>query len=70
MTSSVPTLLCVANYPSNTGYAWDYIEGLFGGLSDRLASRGVRTLVAYPEMPARSQRPLRSCGVRGYASST
>ncbi len=56
MASSVPTLLCVANYPSNMGYAWDYIEGLFGGLGDRLASRGVRTLVSYPQMatPPRS----------------
>jgi glycosyltransferase involved in cell wall biosynthesis len=51
-----PTLLCVANYPSNTGYAWDYIEGLFGGLGDRLAQRGVRTLAAYPAIsePPRS----------------
>jgi glycosyltransferase involved in cell wall biosynthesis len=51
-----PTLLCVANYPSNTGYAWDYIEGLYAGLGDRLAERGVRTLVAYPAIaePPRS----------------
>jgi glycosyltransferase involved in cell wall biosynthesis len=47
-----PTLLCVGNYPSNTGYAWDYIEGLYAGLADRLADRGWRTLVAYPAISA------------------
>jgi glycosyltransferase involved in cell wall biosynthesis len=50
MPSQPPTLLCVANFPSNTGYAWDYIEGLYVGLSDRFAARGIRTMVAYPEI--------------------
>jgi len=45
-----PTILCVANFPSNTGYAWDFIEGLFAGVATRLARRGVRTFVAYPEI--------------------
>jgi glycosyltransferase involved in cell wall biosynthesis len=44
-----PTLLCVANFPTNTGYAWDFIESLYARVADRLAPRGVRTLVAYPE---------------------
>ena len=26
---SAPGLLCVANFPSNTGYAWNFIEGLY-----------------------------------------
>jgi glycosyltransferase involved in cell wall biosynthesis len=45
-----PTLLCVCNYPTNTGYAWDFIEGLYAELARRLAPLGVRTLVAYPKI--------------------
>ena len=44
------TILCVANFPANTGYAWDFIEGLFAGLATRFAPAGVRTFVAYPEI--------------------
>jgi glycosyltransferase involved in cell wall biosynthesis len=44
------TLLCVSNFPSNTGYAWDFIEGLYARISDALAAQGVRTLVAYPNL--------------------
>ena len=49
--------MCVANFPANTGFAWNYIEGVFARLADRLAQRGVRTLVAYPSIPA-PPRPL------------
>jgi glycosyltransferase involved in cell wall biosynthesis len=52
------SLLCVANFPSDTGYAWEFIEGLFAGVADRLAPRGVRTWVAYPALP-RPPRALR-----------
>ena len=45
-----PALLFAVNYPANTGYAWDNIERSFGRVADRLAERGVRTLVAYPEI--------------------
>jgi glycosyltransferase involved in cell wall biosynthesis len=48
--SSHRHLLCVANFPSNTGFAWDFIEGLYDGLSRRLEPRGVRTWVAYPRV--------------------
>src|SRR5690606_38111854 len=44
-------LLCVANFPSNTGYAWTFIEGLFAGVADALAPHGVRSWVAYPSIP-------------------
>jgi glycosyltransferase involved in cell wall biosynthesis len=44
------TLLCVANFPANTGYAWDYIERVYARIADHLATHGVRTLVAYPKM--------------------
>jgi glycosyltransferase involved in cell wall biosynthesis len=47
---SAPGLLCVANFPANTGYAWDFIEGIYRGLAEELAQRGVRTWVAYPSM--------------------
>lgn len=45
-------LLCVANFPANTGFAWTFIEGLFAGLAGRLSHAGVSTWVAYPEVPA------------------
>ena len=48
--STPDTLLCVCNYPSNTGYAWDFIEGLYAEIARRLATRGIRTLVAYPKI--------------------
>ena len=44
------SLLCVANFPANTGYAWDFIEGLYAGVADRLAVAGMRTWVAYPAL--------------------
>src|ERR1700761_6587141 len=50
MPHAPPTLLCVVNYPANTGYAWDFIEGLYAATADRLAAHGVRTLVAYPSI--------------------
>jgi glycosyltransferase involved in cell wall biosynthesis len=51
-------ILCVANFPANTGYAWDFIEGLYAGIAARLAPRGIRTLVAYPKIPAPPQSLL------------
>lgn len=52
------TLLCVTNYGAEHGYAWDFIEGLYARIADRLAPRGIRTLVAYPEL-TRAPRSLR-----------
>jgi len=49
------TILFVANFPANTGYAWDFVERLYGGVATRLAPRGVRTLVAYPEIASPPQ---------------
>lgn len=43
-------LLCVANFPTNAGYAWQFIEGLYAAIADDLATRGVRTWVAYPRI--------------------
>lgn len=51
-TAAAPGLLCVANFPANTGYAWDFIEGLYAGVSERLRPAGVQTFVAYPSVPA------------------
>lgn len=50
MSEAPPTLLCVSNFPANTGYAWNFIERLYARVADRLAPRGVRTLVAYPKL--------------------
>ena len=51
-TSRGPALLCVSNYPANTGYAWDFIESWYARMADQLAVEGVRTLVAYPRIEA------------------
>lgn len=60
-TAAAPGLLCVCNFPANTGYAWDFIESLYAGLSVRLEEGGVRTFVAYPKM-AEPPRSLRGSG--------
>lgn len=57
------TLLCVANYPSNTGYAWDFIEGLYAGLASRLALEGIQTFVGYPRIDE-APRTLRNSSAR------
>ena len=50
----------MCNYPSNTGYAWDFIEGLYAEIARRLAARGIRTLVAYPKI-VDAPRTLADC---------
>jgi glycosyltransferase involved in cell wall biosynthesis len=50
MSANRPTLICSTNFPAGAGYAWDFIESLYAGVSDRLADRGIRTFVAYPEL--------------------
>src|SRR5262249_54324201 len=42
------SLLCVANFPASTGYAWTFIGRMFAEVANTLAREGVRTLVAYP----------------------
>src|SRR5690606_27757302 len=37
-------------YPSNTGYAWDFIESLYARVAAQLAPLGVTTYVAYPRI--------------------
>lgn len=44
-------------YPTNTGFAWNYIEGLYAGVADRLDMRGVETFVAYKAI-VEPPRPL------------
>lgn len=45
------TLLCVANFKANTGYAWDFIESLYARIADHIAGHGIQTVVAYPNIP-------------------
>lgn len=45
-----PTLLCTVTFPANTGFAWDFIERLYARMADRLQHKGIRTIVAYPEI--------------------
>jgi glycosyltransferase involved in cell wall biosynthesis len=52
MGNKPPTLLCVSNMMSTRGYAWYFIGRLYAQVADRLAPHGIRTLVAYPSIPA------------------
>ncbi len=51
-------LLCVVPYPANTGFAWNYIEGLYAGVANQLAQDEVVTYVSFLsiEQPPRSLR--------------
>ena len=49
------SLLCVANFPSSTGYAWTFIGRLFAEVANALAREGIRTLVAYPVLDTRPE---------------
>ena len=51
----VDSLLCVANFPASTGYAWTFIGRMFAGVADVLARDGIRTLVAYPVLDGRPE---------------
>lgn len=46
------SLLCVALFPANTGYAWNFIESLYAGVADALISYGIATWVSYPAISA------------------
>lgn len=50
MSNVPPTLLCIANFPGGTGYAWDFFESLYAAVADELAASGVRTVVAFPKL--------------------
>ena len=43
-------LLCVANFEANTGFAWDFIEGLYAAVARQGQALGWRTFVAYPSI--------------------
>lgn len=49
------SLLCVANFPASTGYAWTFIGRMFAEVANALAGDGIRTLVAYPLLDARPE---------------
>ena len=66
MPESMATLLCVVNYPANTGFAWDFIEGLYGRIADHLATHGIPTFVAYPSIP-KPPRTLEGSAARAIA---
>lgn len=56
MSPEGPGLLCVVNFPANTGFAWDFIEGLYAAAAREGQALGWRTFVAYPriDQPPRS----------------
>ncbi len=45
-----PGLLCVVNFPANTGFAWNFIEGLYAAVAREGRTLGWRTFVAYPRI--------------------
>lgn len=61
---SLGSLLCVGAFPSNVGFAWDFIESLYAGVADRLAQDSVATWVAYPALPS-PPRSLEGSAARG-----
>jgi len=48
--STPGNLLCVANFRTNAGYAWLFIESLYAAIADDVATYGVRTWVAYAKV--------------------
>lgn len=40
----------MVGFPSNTGFAWDFLEGLYARMAGTLVEEGVRTFIAYPEI--------------------
>jgi glycosyltransferase involved in cell wall biosynthesis len=56
-------LLCVANFPANTGYAWDFIEGLYAEIANHFQEKAVETFVAYPAI-LDAPRTLRSSAAK------
>jgi len=51
----VDSLLCVANFPASTGYAWTFIGRMFAEVANALSRDGIRTVVAYPLLDARPE---------------
>ena len=49
------SLLCVANFPASTGYAWTFIGRMFAEVANALSRDGIRTVVAYPLLDARPE---------------
>ncbi len=49
------SLLCVANFPASTGYAWTFIGRMFAEVANALAPAGIRTRVAYPVLDTRPE---------------
>ena len=49
------SLLCVANFPASTGYAWTFIGRMFAEVANVLAREGIRTLVTYPVLDTRPE---------------
>src|SRR5712691_12501981 len=48
---------------SRIGYAWDFIEGLYGRLADHLATHSITTYVAYPTISAPPRALIGSAAV-------
>jgi glycosyltransferase involved in cell wall biosynthesis len=63
------TLLCVANFKANTGYAWDFIESLYARIADHIAGHGIQTVVAYPNIPE-PPRTLQGSAARAVSLGT
>lgn len=40
----------MVGFPANTGFAWDFLEGLYARMAETLQDDGIRTFVAYPEI--------------------
>jgi len=63
-TPADPTVLFVANFGTNTGYAWDTIERVFAGVAQQLEHRGLNAAVAYADFDGGAPRSLEGTSVR------
>jgi glycosyltransferase involved in cell wall biosynthesis len=51
-------VLCVANFPSDTAYAWWLMESLWVRVAEAADARGGRTIIAFPQVKQVSPRIL------------
>ncbi|MEX2284978.1 MAG: glycosyltransferase family 4 protein [Gemmatimonadota bacterium] len=53
-------LLFVANFPADTGYAWDTIEAVFRRVGERLVENGHKVTIAYAALPTGPPASMRA----------
>ena len=55
---AAPSMMMLANYSTNTGYAWSTIEQVYAGVAERLRGNGARIVVCFASLAGGSPRSL------------